>query len=43
VALSDDVMTQLDTMFSPARVIGNRYPAVTQSEIDTERFEFERD
>lgn len=43
VRLGESVVAQLDTMFAPARVVGNRYPAVTQSEIDTERFEFERD
>ena len=36
------VIAAVDRIFAPAAIAGNRYPEVTQSEIDTERFPFEK-
>ena len=38
VELPPDVMAELDTLFAPERIRGNRYAAQSQSEVDTERF-----
>lgn len=42
LVLDGRVVARLDSIFSPERVVGNRYPPLNQSEIDTERFDFER-
>lgn len=33
------VMAELDTLFAPARITGNRYGAQSQTEVDTEQFD----
>ncbi|HEU0199554.1 MAG TPA: aldo/keto reductase [Burkholderiaceae bacterium] len=38
VRLSDDLMTQLDALINQKTVVGPRYSAATQTEIDTEEF-----
>ncbi|HKQ84808.1 MAG TPA: aldo/keto reductase [Steroidobacteraceae bacterium] len=38
VQLSDGTIDRLNRLFTPDRIAGPRYPATTQSEIDTEEF-----
>jgi aryl-alcohol dehydrogenase-like predicted oxidoreductase len=38
IALSDETMTALNTLFAPANISGDRYDAQAQSEVDTENF-----
>jgi len=38
VTLTPQVMAQVDELFNPQAVIGNRYASVSQTEVDTEEF-----
>jgi len=38
ITLGEDVMAKLDRLFAPSEISGPRYPAPTQTEIDTEEF-----
>jgi aryl-alcohol dehydrogenase-like predicted oxidoreductase len=38
VALPDDVAAAIDALFAPGQVAGDRYPAATLAEVDTEQY-----
>jgi aryl-alcohol dehydrogenase-like predicted oxidoreductase len=38
VTLSPEVLAQLDALFAPSAISGNRYGAQSQSEVDTEQY-----
>ena len=40
IALKDEIIARIDTLFAPQRVAGARYSAATQAEVDTEEFAF---
>lgn len=41
IELDAELIGALNSLFAPSAISGNRYPAKTQLEIDTEQFEFE--